>query len=117
MSDGQGSLFESTPEEEQPLNENDDFEESHNDSTKKTENGEEARPEDFHQAMNRLKELAESLERGELPLEEAMSRYREGLDLVDFCEERLEEAEMLIEEIEDDGTESPPKHEKEPPES
>lgn len=74
-------------------------------------------PEDFQVALDRLKEVARELESGELPLEEAMERYREGLGLIEFCEDRLEEAELLVEEIDDTVEGAPEIKEKEQPES
>ncbi len=58
-------------------------------------------PDEFQGAMERLKEVTAELEGGDLALEEAMDRYQEGLKLIEFCERRLEEAELLVEEIED----------------
>ncbi|MGM0380352.1 MAG: exodeoxyribonuclease VII small subunit, partial [bacterium] len=60
-------------------------------------------PEEFQEAMDRLEEVTSELESGDLPLELAMDHYQEGLKLIEFCEERLEEAELLVEKIEDPG--------------
>lgn len=59
-------------------------------------------PGEFQEAMDRLKKVTAELESGDLPLEQAMERYQEGLKLIEFCEQRLEEAELLVEEVVDD---------------
>lgn len=74
-------------------------------------------PADFHSAMERLKEVADELDSGELPLEQAMECYEEGLFLIDFCERRLEEAELLIEQVDDSDPSQPRIEPKDPPES
>jgi len=56
----------------------------------------------FEDAMQRLEEIVKSLESGELPLEESLKVFAEGMDLAKYCSKKLEEAEkkvtMLIEE-------------------
>ena len=51
----------------------------------------------FEQAMQRLEEIVEQMESGELPLEELIVRYEEGMKLVKVCQERLASAEQRIE--------------------
>lgn len=62
---------------------------------------------DFQSALDRIRSIARDLEEGELALEEAMERYEEGLELIGFCEERLEDAELLIEEVDDSDPDNP----------
>lgn len=67
---------------------------------------------DFSSAIEQLREIVRDLEQGELPLEEAMEKYEDGLGLIDFCETKLEDAELLVEEVDDsdpDNTEISPK--------
>lgn len=64
-------------------------------------------PEEFQQAMERLRELAGQLENGNLPLEKAMDNYREGRFLIEFCEKKLSEAELIVEEVDDSNPEKP----------
>ncbi len=52
--------------------------------------------ETFEEAMKRLEEIVEKLEKGDLPLEEAMAAFSEGVGLVRFCHEKLEEAEKKV---------------------
>lgn len=53
----------------------------------------------FEQAMKRLEEIVEQMESGELPLEQLIVRYEEGMKLVKVCQERLASAEKRIEVI------------------
>ncbi len=51
----------------------------------------------FEQAMKRLEEIVEQMESGDLPLEDLIGRYEEGMKLVKVCQERLASAEQRIE--------------------
>jgi len=51
----------------------------------------------FEQAMKRLEEIVDQMESGDLPLEELIVRYEEGMKLVKVCQERLASAEQRIE--------------------
>ncbi len=56
-----------------------------------------AEPANFETAMKRLEEIVEQMESGELPLEDLIVRYEEGMKLVKVCQERLASAEERIE--------------------
>jgi len=59
----------------------------------------------FEGALERLEALVDQLEAGELPLEEALSAFEEGVALSRRCAEQLETAERRIEAlIEADGS-------------
>jgi exodeoxyribonuclease VII small subunit len=51
----------------------------------------------FEDALQKLEEIVQRLERGELSLEESLSCYEEGIRLSRFCHGKLEEAERKIE--------------------
>jgi exodeoxyribonuclease VII small subunit len=51
----------------------------------------------FEEAMKRLEAIVEQMESGELPLEDLIVRYEEGMKLVKVCQERLSSAEQRIE--------------------
>ncbi len=53
----------------------------------------------FEQALNELEDLVNSLERGDVSLEEAIKAFERGSDLKDQCEKRLKEAKMKVEKI------------------
>ena len=50
----------------------------------------------FEDAMERLEEIVQSLEGGELPLEDSLKVFEEGIKLVKFCSKKLEEAEKKV---------------------
>ena len=50
----------------------------------------------FEEAMERLEEIVHDLEEGGLPLEESLKAFEEGMNLVKFCSEKLEEVEQKI---------------------
>jgi len=51
----------------------------------------------FEQALAELEQIVQRLERGELPLEESLRLYEEGVRLSRLCHGKLEEAEGRIE--------------------
>ena len=53
----------------------------------------------FEEKLEKLKEIVEELEDGEIPLKESMNNYQESLDLIKQCHEELENAELKIEKI------------------
>jgi len=50
----------------------------------------------FEKAMERLEVIVKNLESGEMGLEEALKLFEEGIRLVRFCEEKLNEAERKV---------------------
>jgi exodeoxyribonuclease VII small subunit len=53
----------------------------------------------FESALERLEAIVERLEGGELPLEEALSAFEEGVTLSRRCSAELEAAERRIEQL------------------
>jgi exodeoxyribonuclease VII small subunit len=51
----------------------------------------------FEAALARLEQIVQRLEKGELPLEESLVLYEEGIRLSRLCHAKLEEAEGKIE--------------------
>ena len=51
----------------------------------------------FEQALAQLEQIVQKLERGELPLEESLKLYEDGIRLSRLCHGKLEEAEGRIE--------------------
>ncbi len=51
----------------------------------------------FEQALEELKEIVQTLERGEKPLDEALSLFEKGVSLVTLCTKRLDEVERKVE--------------------
>lgn len=51
----------------------------------------------FETAMSDLQLIVESMEQGELPLEDLIQSYEKGMKLVKICRDKLGEAEQKIE--------------------
>lgn len=50
----------------------------------------------FEEAMKRLEKIVSELETGELPLEKSLKMFEEGMNLVNFCSKKLDEAEQKV---------------------
>ncbi len=50
----------------------------------------------FEKSLERLEEIVEQLESGEVKLEDAIKIFEEGVDLFKLCSARLNEAEKKI---------------------
>ncbi|WP_338669584.1 exodeoxyribonuclease VII small subunit [Pseudodesulfovibrio methanolicus] len=55
----------------------------------------------FEDRLERLKLVVEQLERGDLPLEEGVALYKEGLELVKACGKQLETARHEVKLVSD----------------
>ena len=53
-------------------------------------------PKNFEAALAELDQLVEKMESGQLPLEESLSSYQRGTELLKFCEGVLKDAEQKI---------------------
>ena len=53
----------------------------------------------FEKAMKELEELVDSLDKGDVSLDEAIAAYDRGSQLKDFCQTKLQEAKMKVETI------------------
>jgi len=50
----------------------------------------------FEEAMEKLQKITQELEQENLPLEESLQKFEEGMKLASFCEKKLEEVERKI---------------------
>ena len=50
----------------------------------------------FEEAMSRLEEIVDLLEKGDAPLEQAMALFEEGAKLLRECTARLDQAEQKV---------------------
>lgn len=57
----------------------------------------------FEEALAELETIVEELEAGALGLEEAMDRFERGLSLVKVCRSKLQQAELKVQELLEDG--------------
>ncbi len=51
---------------------------------------------DFEAGLNRLESIVASLEKGDMPLEEALKLFEEGIRISRFCDSKLNEAEQRV---------------------
>lgn len=52
--------------------------------------------EQFEESLRKLQAIVEKLERGDLPLEESMESFAEGVRLAQLCHQKLDEAESRV---------------------
>lgn len=57
----------------------------------------------FEELQRELDELVARLERGDVPLDEALALWQRGEELYRACVERLDRAELRIEELRSEG--------------
>ena len=50
----------------------------------------------FEQSMKQLEQIVQELESGDLPLEKAIKKFEEGVQLSKFCSKKLDETEKKI---------------------
>lgn len=53
----------------------------------------------YESAAQRLEDIVERMEAGDIPLAELLQRYEEGTRLLGICEEHLKGAELKIEQL------------------
>lgn len=60
-------------------------------------------PQDFEAAMAELDGIVQTLEQGDLPLEQSLALFERGVRLSRFCHDRLEDAEKRIQTLTERG--------------
>lgn len=50
----------------------------------------------FEESLERIEEITRELEEGDIGLEASLKRFEEGIKLIDFCNQRLDEAQKKI---------------------
>ena len=53
----------------------------------------------FEIALNRLEEISDLLENEDTPLEDSIKLFEEGIELKEYCEEKLKSAKIKIDKI------------------
>lgn len=53
----------------------------------------------FEKALAQLETIVESMESGDVPLQELLAKFEEGNRLLRLCESRLKDAEIKIEQL------------------
>ena len=57
----------------------------------------------FEEAVRRLEVIVERLEQGDVPLEQAMQLYEEGIAVSKICSEKLARAELALKRLSKDA--------------
>ena len=60
--------------------------------------------EKFEEALQKLETIVTQMEEGDLPLEETLKAFEEGVRLARFCASKLDEAERKVEKLMRDQT-------------
>lgn len=60
----------------------------------------------FEDALGKLESIVETMETGDLPLEQLLGRFEEGTRLVRLCQEKLAAAEVRIRQLEESGSDA-----------
>ena len=50
----------------------------------------------FETSLQKLEQITDELEEGELSLEDSLKKFQEGITLVNFCNSKLEEARTKV---------------------
>jgi exodeoxyribonuclease VII small subunit len=58
--------------------------------------------ESFEKSLGKLEQIVERLEQGEVPLEESLRLYEEGVHLSRLCAEKLQQVELVLKRLERD---------------
>lgn len=53
--------------------------------------------EKFEDALEKLEDIVRKMEAGEMPLDETLKSFEEGIKLIRFCSAKLEETERRVE--------------------
>ena len=63
--------------------------------------------EKFEEALEKLERIVREMETGELPLDQSLKSFEEGIKLIRFCSTRLEETQRRVEQLmaREDGVE------------
>ncbi len=61
----------------------------------------------FEEAFQQLGEVVQRLEGGELPLEQSLALFEQGMALARLCESKLDDAELRVQQLVGSGAEGP----------
>jgi len=59
-------------------------------------------PKNFEAAMAELDKLVEKMDSGKLPLEESLTAYQRGIELIKYCEGVLADAQQRVQVLDGD---------------
>jgi exodeoxyribonuclease VII small subunit len=58
-------------------------------------------PETFEAALSELEDIVSGMEGGDLPLEQSLSAYRRGAELLQYCQAQLQSAQQQVKILEE----------------
>lgn len=58
----------------------------------------------YEEALTKLNQIVDKLERGDVPLDETIKYFETGQKLLKFCKDKLNQAEGKLFELTDSGT-------------
>jgi exodeoxyribonuclease VII small subunit len=58
-------------------------------------------PASFEAALTELEKIVASMEAGQMPLEQSLSAYKRGAELLKFCQAALQDAKQQVKVLED----------------
>ncbi len=70
-------------------------------------------PKSFEESLEKLNGIIEKLESADLPLDDIIQSYEEGMVYLKFCREKLKAAELKIEQLQPEGEGDEPDQEDE----
>lgn len=53
-------------------------------------------PASFETALAQLEDIIQAMESGDMPLETALGSYKQGIELIKFCQAKLADAEQQL---------------------
>ena len=56
----------------------------------------------FENALAQLEDIIRAMESGDMPLDNALTSYKQGMELIKFCQSKLEDAEQQLRVLEND---------------
>ncbi len=68
----------------------------------------------FEDSIKRLRTIVDKIEQGEIPLQDSLEQYEQGMALIQHCRQILQKAEKRIEKISKPGEDTPEPATKEP---
>ncbi|NLZ03960.1 MAG: exodeoxyribonuclease VII small subunit [Phycisphaerae bacterium] len=61
----------------------------------------------FEDSIKRLRTIVDKIEQGEIPLQDSLEQYEQGMALIQHCRQILQKAEKRIEKMSKRGEETP----------
>ena len=67
----------------------------------------EPQPASYGDAVQQLEQLVAGLESGQMPLEDLLTQYQRGTELLRYCRDRLQAVENQVKVLDEDGALKP----------